>query len=409
MERKINIYKSKPLVTVLLLFLLKPAYFSSINILDTIYTWGSYLCTLILLFLVVYSKRITTPIKWIVAFYGTILFSTIYSHGNVLNFMKSNFSSLAMCLLFALWLEKSPETLIDCFSVLEIFVYINLLTIIVFPNGMYKIGTYSQCWLLGYKNPQIRTILPILCMSMIRSYWKSSKLSFQAICLMTASALTFTLINSATSLVGIALFLGLFLLVNKKKAELPKFVTLLNGLYVTIVSFVIIVILQKQYLFSNIIQNWLERDLTFTTRVNIWSKSLPLIKEKLWLGYGHLTYEQYVYLYNSMYASHPHNYFLYLIISGGILLLAVTFIGFLLANKQLKKTSSTATGKIILFALYSFLVMGLTESLTNTVLLYPMLILAMKSQNIVDLGYHNEAFRIHGKKIRLFKRKIKNT
>lgn len=407
LKKKFDVYKSKPLVTVLLLFLLKPAYFSNFNLLDKLYTWGSFFCTLFLLLLVLITKRISTPIKWTFAFFGTMLLSTIFSRGSVYQFMNANFGILAMCLLFVLWLDKSPETLIDCFSVYEIFIYINFLTIIFFPNGLYNNGIYSHCWFLGYKNPQIRTILPVLCMSMIRSYWKTSKISFRTWCLMICSILTFIMVNSATSLVGITLFLGLFFFVNKKREELPKFITLLNGLYVSIVGFVMIVLLQKQYIFANIIQGMLNRDLTFTTRVIIWTKTLALIKEKPWLGYGYLTSPQYAEIFSSKYATHPHNFFMYLTMTGGICLLVVLYIGFFYANKELKKTSSVVYGKLILFTLYSFLIMGLTESLTSTVLLYPMLILAMKSQKIVDLGFHKKLFKFHGKTVRLINRNNK--
>ena len=409
LKEKFDVYRSKPLVIIILLFLLKPAYFSTFSMLDKLYTWGSFLCTLFLLLLVFITKRsITTPMKWTFAFYGTILISTIYHGGNVYQFMNNNFGSLAMCLLFSLWLDKSPETLIECFAVYEIYVYINLLTIIMFPDGLYNNGTYYHCWFLGYKNPQIRTILPILCMSMIRSYWKTSRISISSWLLIICCVLTFTLNNSATSLVGIVLFLGLFFLVNKKAKELPKAVTLINGLYVSVVACIAIVLFQKQYLFTNIIQGWLNRDLTFTTRVKIWESSWELIKEKPLLGYGFLTSSDYAKIFNSQYATHPHNYYMYLTITGGICLLAVLYIGFFNANKVLKKTSSVVHGKIILFALYSFLIMGLTESLTSTVLLYPMLILAMKSQNIVDLGFHKEVFKFRGKTVRLINRPQKN-
>lgn len=412
MKEKFNIYKNKPIVIIMMLFMLEPPYLSTFKPIDFVYSWGGLLVTMFLLLLVLISKKKYTSVKWIVAYYGVILLSTILSKGSVYQFMNSNFPSLAMCLMFAMWLERSPETLLECFSVYEVFVYLNLLTIIMFPDGLYNNGTYQHCWLLGYKNPQIRTIMPILCMSMIRSYWKSSKINFSTWCLMAASVLTFILNNSATSLVGIVIFLGLFFFINNKvKGKMPKLITIMTGVYISVAAFVAIVILQKQYLFAGIIQNWLHRDLTFTTRVSIWSKSIDLIKKKPILGYGYLSSPEYAAFFNSKYATHPHNYYLYMMMSGGIILLAILFLGFWLANKDLKEATNTATGRIILFLLYSFMAMGITESLTSTIMLYPMMILAMNANNVVALGYHDKEFTIRGKKIKFIngkkRRKIK--
>lgn len=403
MNAKRSIFKSKGIVVGMLLLLLEPAYFEQFNVLDKVYTYGSFVCTLVLIGLL-FFVRIHKAVVWTIVFYGCVLISTILGSGLLYQYMKANFASLAMCLMFYIWLEKNPELLIECFSIYEIFVYINLLTLIIYPTGLYSNGMYTQCWFLGYKNPQIRTILPIVCMSLIRSYRKYGNISVRTICLLICTAITFILNDSATSLVGFAVFLGLVFLFHSKNKQLPKMFTLMNGVIVSIIAFFAIIIFQMQYLFAGIIENVLGRNLTFTTRVRIWSRTLALIKEKPILGYGYKTGSEYCLLYNSRYATHPHNYYMYILMTGGFVLAVVLLVGFYIADKKLKETTETSYSKIILFTIFAFLIMGLTESLVSTVLLYPMLILAMESDKIAALGYAKKSFTIFGWKVKFRKR-----
>lgn len=399
MEGKVRIFESKGIVIVILLLLLKPAYFGQFELLDKMYTYGSFFCTVILI-LLLFRVKIEKPVVWIILFYGVTLISTVVGSGDIYQYMKANFSSLAMCLMFYIWLEKNPELLIDCFSIYEIFIYINLVTIILFPNGLYNNGMYDRCWFLGYKNPQIRTILPIVCMSMIRSYRKFGRISFRTWGLIVCTVATFSINDSATSMIGVAIFLGLLFLFHKKNKQLPRFITLMNCVYVSIIAFVLIVILQMQYLFIGFIENVLDRDLTFTTRVSIWAKTLELIKQRFLMGYGYMTGTEYSELFNNYYATHPHNYFMYVAMTGGVVLIIVLFVGFYIADKKLNATVETAYSKIIMFTLFSFLIMGLAESLVSTILMYPMLILAMEADKLALFGYQKRGIKIFGKKIR---------
>lgn len=97
---------------------------------------------------------------------------------------------------------------------------------------------------------------------------------------------------------------------------------------------------------------------------------------------------------NNDYFAHPHNYLLYIIFTGGLLLFAVIMLGYYWANKSLKKTSMSIYSKVILFTLLSFFLMGLTESLTGTVFIYPMLILAMNVDKIIEQDAMSQPWRI---------------
>lgn len=399
MNRSKSIFGNRLFLTVILLFLLEPAYLGQFLIIDKIYTWGSFGVTLMLILFVVVYRIFYLDLTWVILFYGVLFISTFLNGGELYSFMKSEFPGFAMCLVFVIWLHKNPRLLIKSLSIYEIFVYINLMTIILQPDGLYNNGMYSHCWFLGYKNPMIRTILPVICTSLISSYFECARINFKTTILLICSSITFLLNDSATSLVGMAVFLTALFIFHKKEKPLPKIINLLSGIVVTAVGFVMIIVMNMQYLFSYIINGVLGRDLTFTTRVNIWSKTLDMIADKFILGHGYLNGKQFSSIYGNMYATHPHNYYMYILMQGGVVLLAILLIGFIFANKKLNKTMNTVYSKIILFGIVSFLVMGLSESLVSTVLLYPLLILALNADKIENLGYGSEGIKILGRHV----------
>lgn len=403
MNVKIRIFENKGVIIALLLLLMKPAYFGQIRILDRIYTYGGAFCLFILIILL-FRVKIKKSLIWIMSFYGIILFSTIIGSGNIYQYMKSDLGELAMCLLFYIWLEKNPGLLIEGFAIYDVYIYVNLVTILLFPQGLYSNSMYSHCWFLGYKNPQIRTILPILGMSLIRSFWKYQCVSLQTWCLIVCAAVTFLLIDSATSLVGICIFFLLLFIFHEQDKRIPGFITLINGFWISAAACIMIIFFEMQYLFAGIIEDILGRNLTFTTRVGIWEKTIRFIQRRFLCGYGYLTGTEYGHMYNHIYATHPHNYYMYVLMTGGILLFFVLFLGLLYANEKLNATIDTIYSKIVLFLLYSFLAMGITESLVSTVLLYPMLILAMKSDVLAGLVSDSDHFSLFGMNFRAIKR-----
>lgn len=395
-HKKFKIFHNRFFLTIILLFLLEPYYFESIEILDNIYKYGSFALTLILIIIAIKYNGINKSMIWTFSYFGIILISTFINNpSNIMPYMKSEFSALAMCMVFSIWMNRNPRVLIESFSIFELYIYINIFTIIIFPfAGSY----YETNWFLGFKNFHIRTILPIVCMSLFRSYMNAGCLTIRVAFLLFASALTFVINESATSLVGFAIFLGLLFFFQRKEKELPWFVNLKTILIVIGIIFFIIVINQDISMFSFLIENVLERNLTLTSRTRIWNLTFMLLTNHMIIGYGFLSPTNFRLLYSSVY-NHPHNYILYNMMSGGVVLLITLLVGYILAHNKLKNNTNKIYGKIVLFCLCSFLVMGIAESITNTIMLYPMLILAMESDKLDILPYEKSKRTIKFRKV----------
>ena len=386
-KNRFDIFHNKVLLLIVLILLLEPNYFENIEALDNVYNLGAFITCILLVIITIRFNCMYKSMIWILSYFGFILFTTLLNNpSNIALYIRSNFSALAMCMVFSLWMNRNPEILLESFSIFELYIYINLLTIILSPNTQ---SYYATTWFLGYKNFHIRTILPVVCISMIRSYMHAGRLTIRTVLLLITSFVTFILNDSATSLVGFTTFLGFLFFFHKKDTALPKFINLKIILIMYGISCIVIVINQNISQFSFFIETLLERNLTLTSRTKIWNLTLKLLNHHLIIGYGYLGPSNFRKLYSKVY-NHPHNYLLYQLMIGGILLLIILLIGYIFADNNLKNSTNKIYGKIVLFCLSAFLIMGITESLTSTILLNPMLILAMEADKLSLLAYRKQ-------------------
>lgn len=378
---KINLYNNKYLVGFMLLVFVVPAYFLRIPIALTIYRYLGFACLTLLILFVIKDKKITASFLWIYGFYGIILLATLINNGNVWLFVCDNYAAFSICILFALMLEKNPKILLSATKVLDIYVYINLITMLIFPKGIYLVANEPH-WFLGYKNILSRIILSIICFSLIRTYYFFGRLKINTIILLACSVLTLIIAGSATALIGFTIFALLLFLFHNKTKDIPRIFSLVTGLIVTAAAFLAILFFNLQNYFSFLIETILGKDLTLTKRLAVWQMALNKISHKPFIGYGYLAGNEYVQMFGRDTYTHPHNYYLYILMSGGIVIAVILLLGYLYANKILKNTIDTVFSKIIMFTLIAFLIMGLTESLVSTVLMYPILILAMNADKL---------------------------
>lgn len=117
-EKKFYIYRSRLLLSIFLLILIEPAYFLTIESIHRIYWVGKFLVFIVVCMMIMLTQKKPRGLVWISTFYGVILFSTIINSGSIQNCIGSICSSLTMCLIFVLWLDKNPDTLLNAFAVL---------------------------------------------------------------------------------------------------------------------------------------------------------------------------------------------------------------------------------------------------------------------------------------------------
>lgn len=368
---------NKLLITISLLVLVQPELLTTGTI-NAFYKYGGILTSAVLLFLILVKKVFDKSLLWIFTFFGAGLFITIINSAYTSEYIREHIGSFGLCCLFFLCMKKKVEWLVDAFAVLDIYVIINLITVIKYRYSL--LGTRaSQYWLFGNGNYHIRMLLPILAISLLRDYLKKGKPGLHFIIMLVVSFITCILNDSATGKLTIVVFVTLVLVFRPEKKELPQWFTLNRFLFITILADLAIVVFRLQNIFSFIIEGVLKKSITLTGRTDVWDRTFPYILNKPWIGYGFLIGDAYQIL---LWENHPHNYFMYILMTGGLVFLSILIIGIYLANQSLKNTIQFMVSKIVLFALICFMFMGIDESLTKAPLLYPFLILGMESSNL---------------------------
>lgn len=211
---------------------------------------------------------------------------------------------------------------------LFILLLIDLTTMIIYPSGMYSDGVYSMNWFLGYKTLRLIYLLPLCIFEGYTSFFKKKKsiltyliylLSVYSLYYTQALAATVTLafvcviLVSYSILVKFKLILSLFKVLSKPKIIVPIYGTIV---FLTVVA-------QNSPLIEWILINVLQRDITLTTRTFLWTKVLEIIRGHELMGIGFLSVNEYSELLGTVYFTSPHNMILSILVTGGIILLAM--------------------------------------------------------------------------------------
>lgn len=385
-----TIYDSLLVTSVIMLLFIRP------TIVKVLPIWGVFRLAMVVasLFVIgffilenklVYRKQILT----VILFFFARFLTTFLNSGSLKAYVENDAIMFAACLFFELWLQKSPETLFKARSVFEILIVINYISLYVFPNGMYSGENFSRNWVLGFNNLHVRIMLPGICLSMLCSYSKYGRMTVRPLLLLLVSFLSVLKVNSSTSIVGLAFFsILLFVLLVFDRRRLLSMINLFSGTLVIFAVDIAIVIMGRIGAVSFIIEDLLGKDASFTGRTDLWEKATDYFLKKPVFGYGYMSGEKYQRLLGNSQAIHPHNFLLYLLLTGGIFLLAVFVLMISMSGKMLSASGSPAS-KIILCTILSFFVMGISESLVGTNFLYPMFVLAMNVDSIDALQQNN--------------------
>ena len=382
-EKKIieKLFDHKLLLGILLLALCGP-YMLTRDMEKTkhIYEFVTTIASWAVIFLYARFGKMTVPSGWLFAFLGWSFATTFFLSANTLSFYQVFLPVAAMSLLIELAFQYKGYALLDAVAVFRIYLYINLLLIIVFRNGV----TGLDRWLLGYRNIQSWTILPVITLLMIRALWKFGKIDILTLLDVIVGIGTLVIVRSATSWVGAFVYLvmsGITFVCYRMKKPMPGIINLFDGLAATVLFFVGIVLLKLQHVFEPLIVNILHKDISFTGRTVVWDMAVAFIKEHWFAGAGYLKRAEYVALFKNdgFNYPHPHNYVLSLLMQGGVVLLTIVMIGFVIAGIRLWKQRESLIANLLLTLLMSIVVMGFTEALSMYMcpLMYPMLILAM--------------------------------
>ena len=194
-------------------------------------------------------------------------------------------------MLSAIWyltsaLKYSFQKTISRLAVLlSVLVVANLISILVFPNGMYHDANQNN-YLLGYNNGHIVVLMPALFFSYQRWYYRKKRL--QLIITWVAVYTGVFLTHSTTTKIGLLVLLILIATIQFPILRKYLFSWKTTAAIIAILFFGVVVLREQGVLPVNVV-HLLDKDASFTARTVLWDRSLNSIRIHPWFGIGDST------------------------------------------------------------------------------------------------------------------------
>lgn len=323
-----------------------------------------YILIFLLLLIIIIQRKKFSNITGITVLVMMVSFLCNFLNGRRIYQWESYFIS---CLYIYILVEYNKGNLLNIINIfrflLDSYILINLVCIILYPNGMYysEETNYYQNWFLGYKSSLQYFILPAFCLNWMESNYGGNKIVFYI--LSGIYLIEAYLSGNIMLVVGlcIGLLMAAFDFINREKIfNIKNYLIIILG---TNVIFVFLNVWFVNSSFGSLVLSLLGKGATLSGRASvIWPITLREIKRKFFLGHGVWTAAERRSLYLGMRgAIHSHNQILEILFVGGMSLAIVYILFHYFIFKQLKKNSELNTSKILSACIFIIYLMVVVE------------------------------------------------
>lgn len=305
---------------------------------------------------------------WLIL-YGLIIGYSTITHQTDSPFViiSIGFDILLIWGLCKLYLTSYGQYILQSIIVSMSFcIYINFILLHLHPEGLWIVDNTSYYLLGGNYNQMGRTIIPALA---IAGYYriKYNKMKLNYALLVICSLFTLFFVESKTSIVGILLLLTFYFI---KSYRLRKWLGLSFIIFYLLFQLVVVFVQQdlsdKKHI-TYFVEEVLHKDLTFSNRTGVWTKSIKLIQESPINGYGYQSGSWYK---ERLEVTTAHNIILEQLITGGILGLSVFIIMIIAALRKYSMHPDSAMQFLFLgLCTYFFMMIMEVYPMTYIVLL----------------------------------------
>lgn len=369
-----------PIYWIYILFLLPPFLLnrSDLSIICDLWHLAQLVivCVMSLYYFVNYRAR-NTIVNAVLCYYIVAIISS-YLNGYSINTIKWDIASdLGIVLVIYLLFNKNKEKALYYLSkILWLYLLINTLVMLIWPNGIASGRIGQIVWFLGGKNNIVPWILIGGGCIILDSHERNKKMTFITYLKLAICSVQAFLCDSSTAVVVMIILWGIYLIniiVNNQK--LLNFFMGGKRLFLLVaIGFVFVVFFTTR---SNVLQEfseWFGKDITFNGRTGIWIVALNYIKDNPWFGAGPVLVFDMGW---SVYMTHAHCLYLNICAHNGIIGLSCLI--YILWNvlKNAKKIPLVA-----IFSLFLYLIGSIVEVYSlNTLLLFSMVLNCLEQKN----------------------------
>lgn len=366
---------------------LEPLVFKSwMQPIDTLYSIAKIIALFFILIDCINVKKLPKMI-WLIILYQLVLYvSTLTNpHGDVMRLVGPSISVIGPCLYVQNMFEKNKwkEMLYYISAILSVLCIINLITVLVYPNGIVKEAMDSdgnEQFFLGIENRFSFFYLPLLGIQAIYSLAKKRKIG-QYVWIMglinTLVLVNFWAVGGMLAMALLMIFLLCFNMVNfgkLLKVYLMSIVILL-GNYLLIIER----IMNK---FEHFFTITLDKDVTMSGRTFLWDYGLLSFSEHPFLGVG---YVDIGYLGRFLDVAHMHNLLMNILFTSGLIGIFLFFAIQYQWMKKVDKFRNTKEGGILIIIMFVSFFMSMADSFDGATF-WIIVMLAYNINKIID-GY----------------------
>ena len=373
----------------LFLILLRPTGLAYILNIETITRMLCMLVSTLFFVVCIFQKKITVANALYIAYEGYLLVCTIFNgtYADIVEMISVAICNIGIiCFVNYIIFLDFKNGIKAMYCAYFILIISNFAYMLLNPHG-YNVSEWNVFergyYLFGHQNSTITYVMPAICVSLIAGYNRIIK-KWQTILLVAISVLSIILVFSATSLVGLFVFFLVYFLM--KKSKLKKFLNATGAMILGSALCVGVVFLgiQTYGIAADFITNFLNRSTDFTSRTLIWDKTLDVIGRNWFFGIGYKVNASYQSL---IHGSSAHNEYLYMMLQGGIILLVIFYLYFIVLKRPLEKHSTSYVTYVFTALYFSLFIQFIVE--THMHRIAPLLALVGCANKIIEESVNN--------------------
>ena len=319
-------------------------------------------------------KRINAFVLYTAMFYGyftvtTLLFNTEETFNAIIRMYDA--ISFVILLEYLFFRYRSQKVTLILMRSMEVFNYTNLLSMLVHPNGIYRVqsnGIYEELvkvdgnyvrsassrllWLLGHQSMMIRFTLPAICIAVVicLQRYKKFKLNLRSLMLIIVCLMETFIANSAGNYIILALFLTLVVFFHFRGKIKAKYIYPL-----IIMVYALFITSTEELSLFTWMSGMMNRTVHISTRLPIWLNALNAWLQKPIFGWGYINEESDV-IRKILWAGNPHSSYLWVLFEGGVIGLVLLIFYIQLVSKKMNGLWKSGIARVIYAALICILV-----------------------------------------------------
>lgn len=416
-SKSLSISKRELLYLISFFFFLQPRWFYYIPFVNRVFRYTNILLCGLLLLIYVADHHNSKIVNLTLIYHIYLTVVTILRKGDIGTAIIDSALFIGLTILTDLVIRTKPAFLYTkLMYLLDLEVIINLLTIILKPEGLYSTTYFRSNYFLGYDNQMINILIPTLLLAFLYYETGYRRSGLHLFIISSTVIASVVLVWSGASLVIMAIVFGLLMF---KLKDNTRIFNMRNYLLVNVNLFFILVVFRLQELFEYLIVVVLQKNLTLSGRIYTWSRAIYFILKKPVFGYGiedqtyrasKMALRQYfaVSARSSIFPGlHAHNRFLETAYRGGIILTIIYVVMLVIVVKNLMKNKELNSAKILAVFLFAYLTGMLTEFYRLSYMFFPMMVMAERIEIIENsINVYGQFYHTSRTRIRLRRRRV---